>query len=93
MFAASARNAVGCLGPAVISARLFGGGPAWLLSPGTYGPALLLGVNEDNTPEWWARPIEHPTARSAATIATVLWLTAFALPAAQPRPEERAEAV
>ncbi|GGQ13840.1 hypothetical protein [Streptomyces roseolilacinus] len=91
VFAASARNAAGYLGLAVISARLFGSGLAWLLPLGTFGPTLLLGVGEDNTPEWWAWSIERAATSSALVIAAVLWLTALVLPGAPPRADDRAE--
>lgn len=73
VFAASARNAAGHLGLAVIGARLFGSGLAWLLPLGTFGPTLLLGVAEDNTPEWWAWSIQGPYETGALVIAAVLW--------------------
>ncbi|CAL9483574.1 hypothetical protein [Streptomyces sp. enrichment culture] len=91
VFAASARNAAGYLGLAVISARVFGSGLAWLLPLGTFGPTLLLGVGEDNTPEWWAWSIENAATPSALVIAAVLWLTALVLPGAPPRADDRAE--
>ncbi|MFE0642721.1 hypothetical protein ACFW2Y_14055 [Streptomyces sp. NPDC058877] len=91
VFAASARNTAGYLGLAAVSARLFGSGLAWLLPLGTFGPTLLLGVGEDNTPEWWAWSIQHPSDGTALVIATVLWLVALLLPAPPPRPEDRAE--
>ncbi|MCP9974318.1 hypothetical protein [Streptomyces somaliensis] len=92
VFAASARNAAGYLGLAVISARLFGSGLAWLLPLGTFGPTLLLGVGEDNAPEWWAWSIEAAPRPSALLVAAALWLTALVLPAGPPRAEDRAEA-
>ncbi|MEU3630959.1 hypothetical protein AB0E11_19145 [Streptomyces fradiae] len=92
VFAASARNAAGYLGLAVISARLFGSGLAWLLPLGTFGPTLLLGVGEDNVPEWWAWSIETASRPSALLIAAALWLTALVLPPGPPRAEDRAEA-
>ncbi|MGX2993931.1 hypothetical protein JNUCC64_06460 [Streptomyces sp. JNUCC 64] len=90
--AASVRNAVGYLGLAGISARFFGSGLAWLLPLGTFGPTLLLGVAQDNTPEWWAWSIHAPSAPGPLTIAALLWLTAFLLPPAPPRTDDRAEA-
>ncbi|MFF8598882.1 hypothetical protein ACF065_08225 [Streptomyces sp. NPDC015232] len=71
--AASARNAAGHLGLAALSARLFGPGLAWLLPLGTFGPTLLLGVAEDNTPEWWAWSIQGPYETGALVIAGLLW--------------------
>ncbi|MEU9372604.1 hypothetical protein AB0D94_02290 [Streptomyces sp. NPDC048255] len=92
VFAASARNAVGHLGLAVISARLFGSGLAWLLPLGTFGPTLLLGVGPDSTPEFWAWSIEAPGHAPALAVAAALWLTALLLPAPPPRQDDRAEA-
>ncbi|MER5490463.1 hypothetical protein [Streptomyces sp. NPDC002490] len=89
VFTTSARNAVGHLGLAVISARFFGNGMAWLLPLGTFGPTLLLGVRADNTPEWWAWAIHGPSAGGAAAVAAVLWLVALLLPGGPPRAEER----
>lgn len=50
VFGSAARNVVGCLGLAMISARLFGSGLARLLPLGMFGPTLLLGVAADVTP-------------------------------------------
>ncbi|MER7765017.1 hypothetical protein [Streptomyces sp. NPDC097619] len=91
VFAASARNAAGHLGLAVISARLFGSGLAWLLPLGVFGPTLLLGVAEDNTPEWWAWSLHPASSTTALAQAAALWLTALALPVPPPHPEDRAE--
>ncbi|MFF9472781.1 hypothetical protein ACF1E9_09165 [Streptomyces roseolus] len=91
VFAVSARNAVGHLGLAVISARLFGSGLAWLLPLGIFGPTLLLGVGADNTPEWWAWSIHPATSPGALTIASVLWLGALLLPGGPPSAEDRTE--
>ncbi|MCK8677132.1 MULTISPECIES: hypothetical protein [Streptomyces] len=90
--AASVRNAVGYVGLAAISARLFGSGLAWLLPLGTFGPTLLLGVAPDNTPEWWAWSIHPPYASGALAAAALLWLASLLLPPAPPRAEDRAEA-
>ncbi|GAA2266252.1 hypothetical protein GCM10010232_68270 [Streptomyces amakusaensis] len=88
----AARNAIGYLGLAGISARLFGSGLAWLLPLGTFGPTLLLGVAPDNTPEWWAWSI-HPLSSSGSLVtAALLWLTALVLPDAPIRADEKAEA-
>ncbi|MGY3337623.1 hypothetical protein ACVW0K_003722 [Streptomyces filamentosus] len=91
VFAASVRNAAGYLGLALISARLFGSGLAWLLPLGTFGPTLLLGVGADNTPEWWAWSIHPASSPGALTLAVLLWLAALLLPAPPPSPEDRAE--
>ncbi|WP_370414221.1 hypothetical protein [Streptomyces fradiae] len=79
VFTASARNAIGHLGLAALSARLFGSGLAWLLPLATFGPTLLLGVGEDNTPEWWAWSIQGPYEGGAALIAGVLWAAGVAV--------------
>lgn len=91
VFAASVRNAAGYLGLAVISARFFGSGLAWLLPLATFGPTLLLGVSADNTPEWWAWSIHPAASPGALTLASLFWLAALLLPAPLPSPEDRAE--
>ncbi|MEU5220627.1 hypothetical protein AB0G79_31115 [Streptomyces sp. NPDC020807] len=91
VFTASVRNAAGYLGLAVISARFFGSGLAWLLPLATFGPTLLLGVGVDNTPEWWAWSIHPATSPGALTIAAVLWLAALLLPGPPPSADDRAE--
>ncbi|MET9348110.1 hypothetical protein [Streptomyces termitum] len=92
VFAASVRNAAGHLGLAVISARLFGSGLAWLLPLGTFGPTLLLGVGADNTPEWWAWSIHSVSSPEALALASALWLAALLLPGSPSTAEDRAEA-
>ncbi|MFI0810048.1 hypothetical protein [Streptomyces echinatus] len=90
--AAAARNVVGHLGLAMISARLFGSGLAWLLPMGVFGPTLLLGVSGDNTPEPWAWSLHPATDSTAAVVAAALWLTgACAAATGQPRRTEQAE--
>ncbi|MYW44497.1 hypothetical protein [Streptomyces sp. SID161] len=90
--ASAARNVVGYLGLAMISARLFGSGLAWLLPLGVFGPTLLLGVGSDNTPETWAWSLHPATSASAMTLAAALWLTGACLAATgRPRQTERAE--
>ncbi|GAA3392630.1 hypothetical protein [Streptomyces roseoviridis] len=79
IFAVSARNAAGHLGLAAVGARLFGTGLSWLLPLATFGPTLLLGVAEDNTPEWWAWSIHGPSSTDAALIAALLWLAGLLL--------------
>ncbi|MCS0605208.1 hypothetical protein NX794_28945 [Streptomyces sp. LP11] len=92
VFASAARNVVGYLGLAMLSARLFGSGLSWLLPLVVFGPTLLLGVRADNTPEPWAWSLHPPTSTSAAALATALWLTgAYAAATARPRQTERAE--
>ncbi|MET9290850.1 hypothetical protein [Streptomyces sp. NPDC003077] len=93
VFVTAARNAVGYLGLAMISGRLFGSGLAWLLPLGTFGPTLLLGVGRDSTPEWWAWSLPPATDPGAAVIAALLWTAGLLLAAtASPRKTERAEA-
>ncbi|MFF8960096.1 hypothetical protein [Streptomyces sp. NPDC014894] len=89
---AAARNAIGYLALASISARFFGSGLAWLLPLVIFGPTLLFGVAPDNTPEWWAWSIQQPSSPAALTIAAMLWLVAVLLPDAPPRADDRAEA-
>ncbi|MBB1257904.1 hypothetical protein [Streptomyces alkaliterrae] len=94
VFASSVRNVVGFLGLAMIGARLFGSGLAWLLPLVTAGPTLLLGVGPDNTPEFWAWPIQpggHLGATLAAAGLWVLGLAFFLL--LGPRRSERDEAL
>ncbi|MFE0778530.1 hypothetical protein [Streptomyces sp. NPDC058861] len=88
LVAASARNAVGHLGLAALSARLFGTGLGWLLPLGALGPTLLMGVAEDNTPEWWAWPIQGPSSAGAAVVAGALWLAGMLVPEAPVRKAE-----
>ncbi|MFI9241437.1 hypothetical protein ACIGXF_02350 [Streptomyces sp. NPDC053086] len=88
----AARNVVGYLGLAMISARLFGSGLAWLLPLGMFGPTLLIGVRSDNTPQPWAWSLHPASATSAALLAVALWLTgAYAAATGHPRQTERAE--
>ncbi|MFD4634613.1 hypothetical protein ACFVYR_28090 [Streptomyces sp. NPDC058284] len=92
VFASAARNVIGYLGLAMLSARLFGSGLAWLLPLAVFGPTLLLGVASDNTPEPWAWSLHPASSTSAATVAAALWLTgACASATAGPRQTERAE--
>lgn len=92
VFASAARNVVGYLGLAMISARLFGSGLAWLLPLGMFGPTLLLGVRSDNTPEPWAWSLHPSSSTSAAIVATALWtIGACAAATGRPRQTERAE--
>ncbi|WCD87315.1 hypothetical protein KPP03845_103691 [Streptomyces xanthophaeus] len=91
VFAASARNAAGYLGLAVISGRLFGSGLAWLLPLGTFGPTLLLGVGPTGEPELWAWSIRAPGDVPALAVTAALWLTALLLPGPPPRQDDRAE--
>ncbi|MEU7410835.1 hypothetical protein AB0B40_16175 [Streptomyces sp. NPDC042638] len=89
---AAARNVVGYLGLAMISARLFGSGLAWLLPLGMFGPTLLIGVRSDNTPQPWAWSLHPASATSAAVLAVALWLAgACAAATGHPRQTERAE--
>lgn len=86
------RNVVGYLGLAMISARLFGSGLAWLLPLGVFGPTLLLGVGNENTPESWAWSLHPATSTSAMALAAALWLAgAYAAATGHPRQTERAE--
>ncbi|KUM80466.1 hypothetical protein [Streptomyces curacoi] len=92
VFASAARNVVGSLGLAMISARLFGSGLAWLLPFGMFGPTLLLGVRSDNTPEPWAWSLQPSSHASAAAVAVALWVIgACAAATGRPRQTERAE--
>ncbi|QKW06553.1 hypothetical protein HUT18_09200 [Streptomyces sp. NA04227] len=89
---AAARNAVGYLGLALISARLFGSGLAWLLPFGMFGPTLLLGVDSDNTPEPWAWSLHASDSATASAVAAALWFIGACVGAtARPRQVERAE--
>ncbi|MET9829139.1 hypothetical protein ABZ078_07470 [Streptomyces sp. NPDC006385] len=92
VFVSAARNVIGYLGLAMIGARLFGSGLAWLLPLAMFGPTLLLGVRSDNTPEPWAWSL-HPSSRtSAAAVAIALWVIgACAAATGRPRQTERAE--
>lgn len=92
VFVSAARNVIGYLGLAMLSARLFGSGLAWLLPLAMFGPTLLLGVGSDNTPEPWAWSL-HPSTHTPAMItAVLLWVVgALASAAAGPRQSERAE--
>ncbi|MFF8386768.1 hypothetical protein [Streptomyces kanasensis] len=92
MTGAAVRNVVGYLGLAMLSARFFGSGLAWLLPLGMFGPTLLLGVGWDNTPETWAWSIHGPASGSAAVIAAVLGAAGLVAAATgSPRRGERAE--
>ncbi|MFK4070814.1 hypothetical protein [Streptomyces sp. NPDC029674] len=92
VYASAARNAVGYLGLAMLSARLFGSGLAWLLPLGMFGPTLLLGVDSANSPEPWAWSLHASSSTSAAAVAATLWLTgAAAATTGGPRQTERAE--
>ncbi|MEU5901528.1 hypothetical protein [Streptomyces venezuelae] len=92
VFVSAARNVIGYLGLAMLSARLFGSGLAWLLPLAMFGPTLLLGVGSDNTPEPWAWSL-HPSTHTPAMItAVLLWvLGTCASATAGPRQSERAE--
>ncbi|WP_190016826.1 hypothetical protein [Streptomyces lucensis] len=88
----AARNVVGYLGLAMISARLFGSGLAWLLPLGMFGPTLFLGVSSANTPEPWAWSLHTAASVPAAVQAAALWTTgACAAATGRPRQTERAE--
>ncbi|MEV6835264.1 hypothetical protein AB0N17_12220 [Streptomyces sp. NPDC051133] len=92
VIASAARNVVGYLGLAMIGARLFGSGLAWLLPLGMFGPTLLLGVRSDNTPEPWAWSLHPSSSASAAALAVALWVVGVCVAATgQPRQTERAE--
>ncbi|WP_149180571.1 hypothetical protein [Streptomyces sp. TRM49041] len=92
MTSAAVRNVAGYLGLAMISARLFGSGLAWLLPLAMFGPTLLLGVRWDSTPEPWAWSIHGPASGSAAVTAAVLCAAGLVAAAtAAPRRGERAE--
>ncbi|MEV7190185.1 hypothetical protein AB0N81_00065 [Streptomyces sp. NPDC093510] len=92
VYGSAARNVVGFLGLAMISARLFGSGLAWLLPLGMFGPTLLLGVGRDNAPEPWAWSLHASSSTPAALVAVALWLTgAVAAATGRPRQTERAE--
>lgn len=89
---AAVRNVAGYLGLAMIGARLFGSGLAWVPPLAMFGPTLLLGVRWDNTPEPWAWSIHGPASTSAAITATVLCAAGLAASStATPRRTERAE--
>jgi hypothetical protein len=89
---AAVRNVTGYLGLAMIGARVFGSGLAWLLPLAMFAPTLLLGVGADNTPETWAWSIHSASSASAAVIAAALWFVGLVAAATGgPRRNERAE--
>lgn len=89
---AAVRNVAGYLGLAMIGARLFGSGLAWLPPLAMFGPTLLAGVRWDNTPEPWAWSIHGPHSVPAAVTATVLCAVGLVLAATTtPRRAERDE--
>ncbi|MET9060369.1 hypothetical protein [Streptomyces antibioticus] len=89
---AAVRNVAGYLGLAMIGARFFGSGLAWLPPLAMLGPTLFAGVRWDNTPEPWAWSIHGPHSTPAAVTATALCATGLALAATTtPRRTEREE--
>lgn len=89
---AAVRNVAGYLGLAMIGARLFGSGLAWLPPLAMFGPTLLAGVRWDNTPEPWAWSIHGAHSVPAAVTAAVLCAVGLSLAATtSPRRAERDE--
>ncbi|QCD56475.1 hypothetical protein CEB94_17620 [Streptomyces hawaiiensis] len=89
---AAVRNVAGHLGLAMIGARLFGSGLAWLPPLAMFGPTLLAGVRWDNTPEPWAWSIHGPHSTPAAITAAALCTAGLCLAATTtPRRAEREE--
>jgi hypothetical protein len=88
---AAVRNVAGYLGLAMIGARLFGSGLAWVPPLAMFGPTLLVGVRWDSTPEPWAWSIHGPHSVPAALTAAVLCVGGLCLAATTPRRAEREE--
>ncbi|MEU0056027.1 hypothetical protein [Streptomyces sp. NPDC006334] len=90
--AAAVRNVAGYLGLAMIGARVFGSGLAWLPPLAMFGPTLLAGVRWDNAPEPWAWSIHGPHSVPAAVTAAALCAVGLCLAATTtPRRAEREE--